>query len=150
MWDYPRPPRLEADGRRVQVVFGGVTIADTTRAFRVLETSHTPTFYLPADDLLPGCLVPAGGGSFCEWKGEAAYYDVVAGGRTAPRAAWWYPSPSPAFAAIAGHVSVYPGRMDACTVGGVPVEGQEGDFYGGWITPEIVGPFKGAPGTWGW
>ena len=150
MWDYPRPPRLEADRRRVRVVFGGVTIADTTRAFRVLETSHPPTFYLPPDDFLPGALVAVDGASFCEWKGEAAYYDVVAGGRTAPRAAWWYPAPTRPFAALAGYVSVYPGRMDACTVGDVRAEGQEGDFYGGWITPEIVGPFKGAPGTWGW
>ena len=150
MWDYPRPPRLAPDARRVRVVLGGETIADTTGAFRVLETSHPPTFYLPPGDFLPGSLVPAEGASFCEWKGLAAYHDVVGGGRTESRAAWSYPAPTPSFTALTGYVSLYPGRMDACFVGDEAVQGQEGDFYGGWITPEIVGPFKGAPGTWGW
>ena len=150
MWDYPRPPCIEPDARRVRVVLGGEVIADTTRSLRVLETSHPPTFYLPREAFAPGALTPAGGSSLCEWKGYAAYLDVTGGGRTAARAAWYYPSPAPAFAALAGHVAVYPGRMDACFVGDDRVEAQEGDFYGGWITPEIVGPFKGAPDTWGW
>ncbi len=150
MWDYPRPPRLEQDARRVRVVLGGEVIADTDRAYRVLETSHPPTFYLPRAAFADGALAPAEGSSFCEWKGRAAYLDVTGGGRTAARAAWFYPSPSPRFAALADHVSLYPGRMDACVVGDERVEAQEGDFYGGWITPEVVGPFKGAPGTWGW
>jgi uncharacterized protein (DUF427 family) len=150
VWDYPRPPRLERDTRRVRVVLGGVFVADTTGAYRVLETSHPPTFYLPPGDFATGALTPAEGSSFCEWKGRADYLDVTGGGVTAGRAAWTYPDPSPAFAAIAGYVSLYPGRMDECRVGDALVERQEGDFYGGWITPEIVGPFKGGPGTWGW
>ncbi len=132
------------------VTLGGEVVADTTRALRVLETSHPPTFYLPAADFAPGALVPAAGSSFCEWKGQAGYLDVVGGGRTAARAAWSYPEPVPAYAALAGHVAVYPGAVDECRVGGERVRSQEGDFYGGWITDEIVGPFKGAPGTWGW
>ncbi len=132
------------------MVLGGETIADTTRALRVLETSHPPAFYLPRRDVAEGALVPAEGATFCEWKGRAAYFDVVGGGVTAPRAAWWYPDPVAAFAVLRDHVSVYPGRMDACFVDDERVRAQEGDFYGGWITDEIVGPFKGAPGTWGW
>jgi uncharacterized protein (DUF427 family) len=134
----------------VTVVLGGETIADTTRALRVLETSHPPAFYLPRADFAPGALAPAAGGSFCEWKGEAAYLDVRGGGVTAARAAWYYPDPVPAFAALRDHVAVYPGAMDACTVGGERVRPQDGGFYGGWITSEIVGPFKGGPGTAGW
>jgi len=134
----------------VTVVLGGEVIVDTTRALRVLETSHPPTFYLPRADVVQGALVPAPGASFCEWKGQAAYLDMVGGGRTAPRAAWYYPTPAPAYAALADHIAVYPGAMDECRVGGEPVRSQEGDFYGGWITDEIVGPFKGGPGTWGW
>jgi uncharacterized protein (DUF427 family) len=134
----------------VTVVLGGETIADTTRALRVLETSHPPAFYLPRADVAPGALAPAEGGSFCEWKGAAAYLDVRGGGVTAARAAWYYPDPVPAFAALRDHVALYPGAMDACTVGGERVRPQEGGFYGGWITSEIVGPFKGGPGTAGW
>ncbi len=134
----------------MEVVLGGVVVADTTAALRALETSHPPTFYLPRDAFADGVLTAAEGSSFCEWKGRAAYLDVTGGGRTAARAAWWYPEPSPRFAALAGHVAVYPGAMDECRVGGERVRSQEGDFYGGWITDEIVGPFKGAPGTWGW
>ena len=150
VWDYPRPPRLEADARRVRVVLGGETIADTVHALRVLETSHPPTFYLPRADFVPGALVPAPGSSFCEWKGQAAYLHLVGGGRTASRAAWFYPSPATRFAALVDHVALYPGAVDSCLVDDERVRGQEGDFYGGWITDEIVGPFKGAPGTWGW
>ena len=132
------------------MILGGETIADTTGALRVLETSHPPAFYLPRGDVAPGALVPAAGSSFCEWKGHAAYLDVVGGDVTAPRAAWFYPEPVAAFAALRDHVAVYPGRMEACFVGDERVRAQEGDFYGGWITDEVVGPFKGAPGTWGW
>jgi uncharacterized protein (DUF427 family) len=134
----------------VRVVLGGETIADTGRALRVLETSHPPAFYLPREDVAPGALVPAEGATFCEWKGRAAYLDVVGGGVTAGRAAWYYPDPVPSFAALRGHVALYPARMDACFVGDERVHAQEGDFYGGWITGEIVGPFKGGPGSWGW
>jgi uncharacterized protein (DUF427 family) len=150
VWDYPRPPRVEPVHARVTIEFGGQLIAETTRAVRVLETSHPPAYYLPPDDFVAGSLVPASGSTFCEFKGRAAYYDIVAGQMVAPSAGWYYPEPSRGFEAIAGFVSVYPGRMDRCTVDGETVTPQEGGFYGGWITANIVGPFKGATGTWGW
>lgn len=150
VWDYPRPPRVEPVNARVTIEFGGHLIADTSAALRVLETSHPPAYYLPPEAFVEGALEPVAGSSFCEFKGRAAYFDVVAGGHRAARAAWCYPSPSPGFASIAGYVSVYPGRMDRCIVNGETVIPQEGDFYGGWITANIVGPFKGGAGTWGW
>ena len=149
--DYPRPPRLERAGKRVRIVLGGQGIVDTLDAWRVLETTHPPTYYIPAAAFAPGTLVPSPGrGSVCEWKGQASYFTVQAGGAIARDAAWGYPAPTPAFAAIAGHVAVYAGRMDACFVGDDRVVPQEGGFYGGWITPDLVGPFKGAPGTMFW
>lgn len=150
VWDYPRPPRVEPVRARVTIELGGQLIADTTRALRVLETSHPPAYYLPPEDFVAGALVPGEGSSFCEFKGRAAYSDIVGGGQRAERAGWYYPTPSRGFESIAGYVSVYPGRMDRCTVDGETVVPQEGGFYGGWITANIVGPFKGAPGTWGW
>ena len=150
VWDYPRPPRMEDVDKKVKVVFGGVTLAYTTRAKRVLETSHPPVYYVPPEDIRMEHLEPAGGRSHCEWKGVAGYYDVAADGRREGRAAWYYPDPVPAYASLKGYVAFYPSRMDACWVDGEKVEAQEGDFYGGWISSEIVGPFKGAPGNWGW
>ncbi|QNN52989.1 DUF427 domain-containing protein [Nocardioides mesophilus] len=150
VWDYPRPPRLEPEPARVEVVLGGVVVASTTAALRVLETSHPPTYYLPVADFLPGSLRPADGSSFCEWKGRAAYLDVLGGDAVAPRAAWTYPDPTPAFAALRDHVALYPAAMDRCTVDGEVVRPQPGGFYGGWITSRVVGPFKGEPGTNGW
>ena len=150
VWDYPRPPRLEDVVRKVKVVFGGMTLAYTTRAKRVLETSHPPVYYFPPEDIRMEHLEPSGGSSYCEWKGRASYYDVVTEERTEQRAAWFYPHPTPPFASLEGYVAFYPVKMDACWVGGEKVEAQAGDFYGGWITSEIVGPFKGAPGTRGW
>ena len=150
VWDYPRPPRLESDERRVRVILGGETIADTRRALRMLETSHPPVFYLPRADVVPGALRPARGRSFCEWKGTAAYEDVLGGGVVASRACWYYPDPVPAYRALVGHVAFYPGPMDACLVDDELVRSQEGDFYGGWITDEVLGPFKGGPSTLGW
>jgi uncharacterized protein (DUF427 family) len=149
-WDYPRPPRLEPVTARLTVVLGDVTVADTTRGFRVLETSHPPNYYFPPDDVLTGALDPTGGASFCEWKGRARYFTVRGGDRVEPEAAWGYETPSPAFAAIAHHVAFYAGRMDACTVDGEVVTPQPGGFYGGWITSTVVGPFKGGPGSRGW
>jgi uncharacterized protein (DUF427 family) len=134
----------------VEVVFGGEVVARTRRSLRVLETSHPPTYYLPAHDFADGSLVPVEGGSFCEWKGSAAYCDVHGGGAVAPRAAWHYPHPTPAFRQLAGHVAVYPGAMDRCLVDGEVVAPQPGGFYGGWVTSKVVGPFKGGPGTQGW
>ena len=119
-------------------------------AIQYLETSHPPTYYLPRDAFVAGSLREAGGSSFCEWKGEAAYLDVVGGGKTARRAAWHYPSPTPRYASLRGHVALYPGEMDYCLVDGERVEPQPGTFYGGWITSAVVGPFKGGPGSQGW
>lgn len=150
VWDYPRPPRLEPSDKHVVVVLGGQVIADSRRTFRVLETSHPPGYYIPLSDWHPGALVPVAGSSVCEWKGAARYFDVHGGGATAPRGAWGYPSPAEAFAALADCASVYPALMDRCELDGVTVEPQEGEFYGGWLTPDVVGPCKGAPGTWGW
>ena len=150
VWDYPRPPRVERSGKQVVVVLGGVEVCRTTAAFRVLETSHPPTWYLPVDDWRPGSLQPAQGTSFCEWKGVARYLDVVGGERRESRVAWTYPDPVAAYDVLLGTVAVYPGRMDACTVDGQTVRPQEGGFYGGWVTDDVVGPFKGAPGTMGW
>ncbi len=150
VWDYPRPPALEPTRAHLVVVLGGVTIAETRHAYRVLETSHPPNYYLPPDDVLEGALVPAEGSSFCEWKGRARYFDVRGGDRVAPRAAWAYDTPSERFETIRGFVAFYPALMDACFVDGERVEPQEGGFYGGWVTSAVVGPFKGGPGTRGW
>lgn len=150
VWDYPRPPRLEATPRRIEAVFAGVVIADSVSAFRVLETSHPPSYYVPREDCLAVALVASAGSSHCEWKGAASYLTVRAGGRVAERAAWFYPSPTHPYAAIRDHVAFYPARMDECRVDGERVRPQEGGFYGGWVTSDIVGPLKGAPGTAGW
>lgn len=150
VWDYPRPPALEAVGRRVRIVLGGVTIVDTPDALRVLETSHPPTVYVPPEAFAPGTLQGAAGSSFCEWKGLAGYHDLHAGTTVARRAGWSYARPTRPFVALRDHVSVYPSRMDACFLDDERVLAQEGDFYGGWITKDLIGPFKGGPGTRGW
>jgi uncharacterized protein (DUF427 family) len=151
VWDYPRPPRVEPVSKRIAVVLGGVTVAETRRARRVLERSHPPVYYVPRDDVLAGALVPASGPTtFCEWKGTATYFDVVAGGRRAERAAWTYRAPAPGFESIRDAVAFYAGPMDGCYVDGERVAAQPGDFYGGWITSDLAGPFKGEPGNAGW
>jgi uncharacterized protein (DUF427 family) len=147
---YPRPPALEPVTARLAVLLGGVEVAATTRGFRVLETHHAPTYYFPPEDVAEGALRPAWGASHCEWKGAARYFDVTGGDRVAPRAAWSYPAPTPAFAAIAGYVAFYPRPMDACVVGEVKAAPQPGGFYGGWVTPNLDGIVKGGPGTEGW
>jgi uncharacterized protein (DUF427 family) len=149
VWDYPRPPRIEPSSKRVRVRLGGAVIADTVRAHRVLETSHPPVYYAPLEDVAPGSLEPSRGpGSFCEWKGEATYFDVIGGdGRRVERAAWTYPDPTPAFEAIRSTVAFYPGLMDECTLDGEVVEPQKGGFYGGWITSDLrarAAPARGA------
>jgi len=146
VWDYPRPPRVEPSGKRVRVVLGGMVIADTTRAHRVLETSHPPVYYVPLADVARGSLEPARGpATFCEWKGTASYYDVLGGdGRRVERGAWTYRDPAPGFETIRDAVAFYARLMDECTLDGEVVEPQPGDFYGGWITGDLVGPFKGA------
>ena len=150
VWDYPRPPSINPSGEHLVVEFGGVVIADTTASFRICETSHPPTYYLPIDCFADGVLRPAPGGTWCEWKGKASYFDVHAGGDVIPSGAWTYVSPNERFADLVGHVAIYPGRVDRCTIDGEVVQAQEGDFYGGWITSRVVGPFKGARGTMGW
>lgn len=146
VWDYPRPPRVEPVADPIVIELDGATIADTTDAVRVLETSHPPVYYLPREAFAEGILQPAPGHSFCEFKGLASYLSVG----TEQGAAWFYPNPNHGYEVLWDRVAVYPGRMQLCRVGDDVVTPQEGDFYGGWITPNIVGPFKGAPGTLGW
>ena len=150
VWDYPRPPRLETTTARLEVVLDGRVIARTTHGWRVLETSHPPTYYLPAEAFDPDVVVPADDSSFCEWKGAASWFDLVAGDTVATRAAWTYRQPAPGFEAIAGAIAVMAGRVERCLVDGEVVRPQPGAFYGGWVTDSVVGPFKGDPGTLGW
>jgi uncharacterized protein (DUF427 family) len=150
VWDYPRPPALEPVEARIRVELAGAVVADTTRAWRVLETSHPPNYYLHPDDVDRGCLERAPGGSFCEWKGTAAYWTVRVGDRVEVAAAWSYPSPTASYTAIRDHLAFYAGRMDACWVGDERATPQPGGFYGGWITSGVVGPFKGVEGSRSW
>jgi uncharacterized protein (DUF427 family) len=146
---YPRPPALETVPQRITIRLGGVLVADTTRALRVLETHHAPSYYVPPDDI-HASLRTAQGSSFCEWKGVARYFDVIAGGKTSLRAAWTYDRPTARFAALADHLAFYAGLMDEAWVGDLRVIPQPGDFYGGWVTPNLDGQIKGAPGTRHW
>jgi uncharacterized protein (DUF427 family) len=150
VWDYPRPPRLEKAQGLVRLRFGGILIAETRNALRVLETSHPPTYYIPMQDIAAKYLKKAAGESFCEWKGMAQYFSLSVDGKIAEKVAWYYPNPSPAFAALKNHVAFYAAPLDECTVNGEQVQAQPGGFYGGWITSNIVGPFKGIPGSEGW
>ena len=150
VWSYPRPPRLDLCPHPVHIDFAGERIASTTRALRLLETSHPPTYYIPPADVHLARLERAPGASMCEWKGQAAYWTIRLGDRVAARAAWSYPDPFPEFAALRDHLAFYCAAMDACLVGNERATPQPGGFYGGWITPHVVGPFKGGPGTTGW
>lgn len=150
MWDYPRPPALERTSSRLTVEVAGVVVADTSRAWRVLETSQPPAYYLPPDDVRLDLLEATTSSTFCEWKGQASYRSIRVGDRVAVDAAWVYERPVERFAPIVGHLAFYPGRVDRCTVDGEVVRANEGHFYGGWITSRVVGPFKGGPGTAGW
>lgn len=150
VWDYPRPPSLAQTDRYVVITLGGATIAESRRAWRVCETSHPPTFYLPCEDIDPEVLRPGNGSSFCEFKGSATYWTLQVGDRIESEVGWSYERPSPAFEAMRSAIAFYPGRMDTCTVDGEQVRPQAGGFYGGWITDDVVGPFKGEPGTGGW
>jgi uncharacterized protein (DUF427 family) len=149
VWDYPRPPQLAPDTREVVVHWGALEVARTRRAIRVLETAHPPSFYLPWDDVARHLLQPAPGSSLCEWKGPACYWSLVHGNRSLSSVAWSYPKPLAGAEALADCVAFYPAALD-CRVDGAPVRPQPGGFYGGWITPELVGPFKGEPGSAGW
>ena len=150
VWDYPRPPRLEQFRGSITIDLGGEQIASSTDGWRVLETSHPPTYYLPRTVFIPGALREAAGSSWCEWKGQAAYFDLVSGDTVAPRAAWTYPSPTAGFAPLAGAIAVMAAAVDRCTVNGEVVIHQPAGFYGGWITSWVTGPFKGIPGSMGW
>lgn len=151
VWSYPRPPAVVGSAELVQIDFGGSVIVESRRTVRVLETSHPPVYYVPREDVAPGTLVAVPGSTYCEFKGHAAYFDVVGrNGRIARRAAWHYPTPAPGYEGLTGLVAFYPARMDHCTVDGERVQPQAGDFYGGWITSRVSGPFKGAPGTAAW
>lgn len=148
VWDYPRPPRIDPDDRRVLVRSGDLTLADSTSAVRVLETSHPPVFYIDPEDVATGFLVPSSHTSYCEFKGKAAYWDLRSEPAVA-RVAWSYPNPASGFIGITDWIAFYPAKVD-CFVAGQRVDPQRGGFYGGWITAEITGPFKGGPGTQGW
>ena len=150
VWEYPRPPLLERFHERLVVVFGGAVIADTLMGYRVLETSHAPTYYIPPSDILKNSLEPNARRTICEWKGQARYFDVVSGEKTAAASAWSYDRPVASFHSIIGYVAFYAEPMDACYVGSEQVKPQPGNFYGGWVTSNLVGPIKGAAGTMNW
>ncbi|MFJ6652621.1 DUF427 domain-containing protein [Microbacterium sp. NPDC091313] len=150
VWEYPRPPRVERVDRRVRIELGGELVLDTRDVVRVLETSHPPVYYVPIADFAEGALAPGQGASFCEFKGAARYLDVRGGSVTRPAAAWNYPRPSRGYEALADRVAVYAAAMDRCLLDDTEVQPQPGGFYGGWVTPDIVGPIKGVPGSHGW
>lgn len=150
VWDYPRPPRAERISRRAVLRYGGVVVADTTDLVRVLETSHPPTYYLPRT-AFGDFLTAVDKTTFCEWKGVARYVDVVVPGAAPLReVGWWYPAPDRRYPEVADRVAVYAGPFDEITLDGEVVEPQPGGFYGGWVTTDVVGPFKGGAGSWGW
>lgn len=149
VWDFPRPPRLEPETREVRIAWGDRHVARSGRALRVLETGHPPTYYVPWADVERHLLQPAPGSSFCEWKGPARYWSLVDGDRRLPAHAWSYPQPLPGAEALADTVAFY-ARDLACTVGGLAVSPQPGGFYGGWVTADLAGPFKGEAGSEGW
>ncbi|SRR6056297_3188417 len=151
VWDYPRPPALEKVRRKLRIVHAGQVIARTDNGYRVLETSHPPVYYFPPGDCRLDWMPAAGGRSFCEWKGEPRYVDLhVPGALPVAGVAWYYPDPTPRFAAIARHLAFYAGKVDECYVGEQRATPQPGGFYGGWVTSDLAGPFKGVPGSAGW
>ena len=151
VWDFPRPPRLERVDWRVRVVLAGVTVVDAPSTLRVLETSQAPAYYVAFDHVADEYLrASSGRPTLCEWKGVASYADIVVGDRVAERAAWSYADPTPPFAAIRGHWAFYAQAVDECWVDDERVAPNDGDFYGGWITSNVTGPFKGGPGTLLW
>ncbi len=150
VWDYPRPPRVEDSTKHIKVVFNNVVIVDTLRAKRVLETSSPPIYYIQPEGIKMEHLKKTQKSTICEWKGVASYYSVIVGDRQAQNAAWFYPNPASGYTSIKNYIAFYPQKMDACYVDGELVKPQPGTFYGGWITSDVVGPFKGEPGTEGW
>jgi uncharacterized protein (DUF427 family) len=151
VWDYPRPPAVVPCARRVKVELGGEVLSDSTDALRVLETSHPPTIYIPPADVRLDLLIESGARStWCEFKGAARYLDAVVRGRRFPTVGWRYPNPSPGYETLRNYIAFYPERVDAAWLDDERVQGQESDFYGGWITTDLIGPFKGPPGTLAW
>ncbi len=150
VWAFPRPAIAQRTDARIQIELRRQIIADTRAAIRTLETSHPPSYYIPRTDIAPEILRRAAGSSFCEWKGVAAYWDVVVGDVVLPSVGWSYANPTPGFAALRDHVAFYAAPFDRCSVDDETVTPQPGDFYGGWITSTIAGPFKGVPGSRGW
>ena len=150
VWDYPRPPKLEPVGESVQVIFNDKVLAQSVNALRILETSHPPTVYIPKKDIDLSLLATSTRNTYCEWKGRGSYYHLVDDGRTVHDAAWYYHAPRNNYVALKDHISFYPSKVEKCFIGDEQVEAQAGDFYGGWITSRIVGPFKGGEGTFGW
>jgi uncharacterized protein (DUF427 family) len=150
VWDYPRPPRIEPSSRHIRVIVNDEVIAETRRAMRVLETSHPPVYYIPPEDIRLELLTPNSRETICEFKGAASYWTLKLGQRIVENVAWSYQNPLPGYEGIRGFLAFYPGRVDACYVDDERAAPQDGDFYGGWITSEIVGPFKGSPQTLGW
>ena len=150
VWDYPRPAICQPFAGSLKVVVNSVTLASTTRGFRALETSHPPTYYFPLQDIRMQYLRLNARASYCEWKGQAIYFDWVLKAKTIKNIGWCYPQPCDEFVDIADYISFYPSKTDACWVEDEPVTAQEGDFYGGWITSNLEGPFKGAAETWDW
>lgn len=150
VWDYPRPPRLEPTPKHLQVIFNGVIIAETKRALRLLETSHPPSYYFPPEEVKLEYFQAVARHTFCEFKGAASYYTISVNGKTAVNAAWYYAHPTPNYAALTNYIAFYPALMDACYADGELARPQDGGFYGGWITHDVVGPFKGSPGTEWW
>ena len=150
VWDYPRPPGVDAVPERIRVVVGGVTIADSTRARRVLETAGAPVYYIPRDDVRMDLLTRTAHSTHCEWKGDATYWTVTVDGRRIEDVAWSYEQPTSGFESITGHLAFYAAKVDEAWVGDERATPQPGGFYGGWLTSRIVGPVKGEPGSAGW
>lgn len=150
IWDYPRPPRVERVAKVLKVELAGTTIAETAYGLRVLETASPPTYYFPPDDVRLDLLEPSPVRTFSEWKGVARHWTVVAGGRVAEEGAWSYPEPRAGYEELTGYYAFYARKMTRCWVGSERARPQEGTYYGGWITSNVVGPFKGAPGTEHW
>lgn len=150
VWDFPRPAVAEPVGAHIVIEHHGIIVADTRCAVRTLETSHPPSYYIPKDDIATGILRQASGSSSCEWKGVATYWDVVVDGVALSRVGWSYPAPTTHFECLRDHIAFYAAPFDRCTVDGQTVIPQPGGFYGGWITADLAGPFKGGPGSMGW
>ena len=150
VWSFPRPAIAQRCASHVVIEHCGTIVANTRASVRTLETSHSPSYYIPPEDIAPGMLCHANGSSFCEWKGTAVYWDVVIGDLVLSRAGWSYPDPSPAFAILRNHVAFYAAPFKRCSIDGQAVIPQPGNFYGGWVTPDLAEPFKGSAGSMGW